>query len=96
MRQGHFRGNDNILKEDLFEAIRCYEKKVFKSKDSSITDDDIDLILVSGGEKTKGLNEKLLDADKGDMLDFNINGWSVSVYVRGSKLGKRLKRQKSK
>ena len=71
-------------------------EKVFKSKDSSITDDDIDLILVSGGEKTKGLNENLLDADKGDILDFKINGGSGSLYVQGSKLGKRLKRQKSK
>ena len=43
---------------------------IFGSKDSAIIDDDIDLILASGQNKTKELNEKLLNADKGDMLDF--------------------------
>ena len=50
------------------------------SKDSAIIDDDIDLILASGRKKTKELNEKLLDADKGDMLDFKIDdgsGWFI-------------------
>ena len=37
---------NNILKEDLFEAVRFDEEKVLKSKDSSITDDDIDPILL--------------------------------------------------
>ena len=49
-------------------------EKVFKSKDSSITDDDINLILMSGREKTKELNENFLDADKGDMFNFKIYG----------------------
>ena len=53
---------------------------IFGSKDSAIIDDDIDLILASGRKKTKELNEKLLDADKGDMLDFKIDdgsGWFI-------------------
>ena len=48
VQQGNLRGKDNILKEDLFEAIRFDEEKVFKSKKSSITDDDIDLMLMLG------------------------------------------------
>ena len=48
VQKRHLRGKDNILKEDLFEAVRFDEEKVFKSKDSSITDDDIDLMLTSG------------------------------------------------
>ena len=46
------------------------------SKDSAIIDDDIDLILASGRKKTKELNEKLLDVDKGDMLGFKIDDGS--------------------
>ena len=46
------------------------------SKDSAIIDDDIDLILELEREKTKELNEKLLDADKGDMFNFKIDGGS--------------------
>ena len=33
--------------------------KIFKSKDSSITDDDIDMILNAGKQKTQELNDKL-------------------------------------
>ena len=51
------------------------------SKDSAIIDDDIDLILASGREKTKELNEKLLDADKGDMLDFKIDDACFIICV---------------
>ena len=76
VQQGHLRIKDNILREDIFEAVSFDEEKVFKSKDSSITDDDINLILMSGREKTKELNEKLLDADKGDMFNFKIDGGS--------------------
>jgi len=81
VQQGRLRGKDNLLREDLLEAVRFGADKVFKSKDSSITDDDIDLILASGREKTRELNEKLLDADKGDMLDFKLDGGSGSVQT---------------
>ena len=76
VQQGHLRIKDNILKEDLFEAVSFDKEKVFKSKYSSITDDDINLIIMSGREKTKKLNEKRLDADKGDMFNFKIDGGS--------------------
>ena len=74
VKQGHLRGKDNILNEDLFEAVRFDEEKLFKSKYSSITDDDIDPMLTSRREKTKELNENLLDADKGDIFNFKIYG----------------------
>ena len=76
VQQGHLRIKDNILKEDLFKAVSFDKEKVFKSKYSSITDDDINLIIMSGREKTKKLNEKRLDADKGDMFNFKIDGGS--------------------
>ena len=74
VQQGHLRIKDNILKEDLFEAVSFDKEKVFKSKYSSITDDDIDPMLTSRREKTKELNENLLDADKGDIFNFKIYG----------------------
>lgn len=56
------------------EAVRFGSEKVFKSKDLSITNDDIEIILEAGKKKTQELNEKLVAADKGDMLDCKLDG----------------------
>ena len=75
VQQGRLKDRDNKLnREDLLEAVRFGADKIFKSKDSSITDDDIDLILDAGKRKTQELNEKLQAAEKGDMLDFKLDG----------------------
>lgn len=66
--------NNKLSRDDLLEAVRFGADKIFKSKDSSITDDDIDLILDAGKRKTQELNEKLQAAEKGDMLDFKLDG----------------------
>ena len=81
VQQGRLKDKDKLSREDLLDAVRFGADKVFKSKDSSITDDDIDMILDQGRKKTKEMNEKLQKAEKGDMLDFKIDGGSTSAQT---------------
>lgn len=81
VQSGRLKDRDNKLSRDeLLSAVRFGADKIFKSKDSSITDDDIDLILDAGKKKTQELNEKLRAADKGDLLDFKLDGSSVQTF----------------
>ena len=48
--------------------------QVFRSSESSITDADIETIIARGDQRTKELAEKLQDAEKGDVLDFKLDG----------------------
>jgi SWI/SNF-related matrix-associated actin-dependent regulator of chromatin subfamily A member 5 len=74
VQQGRLKDKDSLSSEQMLEAVRFGADKVFKSKDSSITDDDIDMILDQGKKKTQEMNEKLQNAEKGDMLDFKLDG----------------------
>lgn len=80
VQSGRLKDKDKVSRDELLAAVRFGADKVFKSKDSSITDDDIDLILDAGKRKTQELNEKLQNADKGDMLDFKLDG-SISTQT---------------
>jgi SWI/SNF-related matrix-associated actin-dependent regulator of chromatin subfamily A member 5 len=81
VQSGRLKDKDNKLSRDeLLSAVRFGADKIFKSKDSSITDDDIDMILDDGKKKTQELNEKLKAADKGDLLDFKLDGSSVQTF----------------
>lgn len=66
-----------MSREELLDAVRFGADKIFRSKESSITDDDIDLILNIGKQRTQELNDKLFNAEKGNLLDFKLDG-SVS------------------
>jgi SWI/SNF-related matrix-associated actin-dependent regulator of chromatin subfamily A member 5 len=58
----------------LWQAVRFGADAVFRSEESSITDLDIDVILERGKAKTKELAEKIQKAEKGDLLDFRLDG----------------------
>ena len=74
VQQGRLKDKDNKLSnDDLLKAVRFGADKIFKSEDSTITEDDIDLILDQGKKKTEEMNEKLKIADKGDLLDFKLD-----------------------
>lgn len=67
VQSGRLNRKDNKLsREELLAAVRFGADKIFKSKDSSITDDDIDMILDQGKQKTQEMNEKLKTAEKGE------------------------------
>ena len=77
VQQGRLKDKDKMSREELLDAVRFGADKIFRSKESSITDDDIDLILNVGKKRTQELNDKLFNADKGNLLDFKLDG-SVS------------------
>ena len=81
VQQGRLKEKDKLSRDELLEAVRFGADKIFKSKDSSITDDDIDLILDAGKRKTQELNEKLQKAEKGDLLDFKLDGGGLSTQT---------------
>jgi SWI/SNF-related matrix-associated actin-dependent regulator of chromatin subfamily A member 5 len=80
VQQGRLKDKDKLSRDELLSAVRFGADKIFKSKDSSITDDDIELILDAGKRKTEELNEKLKAADKGDLLDFKLDGSSAQTF----------------
>jgi len=80
VQSGRLKEKDKLSRDELLTAVRFGADKIFKSKDSSITDDDIDLILDVGKKKTQELNEKLTTAEKGDLLDFKFDGSSVKTF----------------
>ena len=80
VQSGRLKEKDKLSRDELLSAVRFGADKIFKSKDSSITEDDIDLILDVGKRKTQELNEKLKAADKGDLLDFKFDGTSVKTF----------------
>lgn len=83
VQQGRLKEKDKLSRDELLEAVRFGADKIFKSKDSSITDEDIDLIINAGKKKTQELSEKLQAADKGDLLDFKLDGNSNMQTFEG-------------
>lgn len=69
-----------LSKNDMLEMIRFGADQVFRTTDSTITDEDIDAILAKGEQRTEEMKEKLQAHDKGDMLDFKLDGGSIQNY----------------
>jgi len=75
VQQGRLKEKDSkVSKEEILAAIRFGADTVFRSEESTITDDDIDVILERGAAKTKELADKIQKAEKGDLLDFRLDG----------------------
>lgn len=74
VQQGRLKDKDKVSKEEIMAAVRFGADTVFRSEESTITDDDIEIILERGKAKTKELAEKIKKAEKGDLLDFRMDG----------------------
>ena len=74
VQQGRLKDKDKVTKEEMMAAVRFGADAVFRSEESTITDEDIDVILERGKAKTKELAEKIHAAEKGDLLDFRLDG----------------------
>ncbi|KAH8063283.1 helicase [Aureococcus anophagefferens] len=71
-------------KDEMLEAVTFGASAIFRSGDSNdVTDDDIDAIIARGAERTALLDEKLAEADQGDMLDFKLDGDSNMQTFEG-------------
>jgi SWI/SNF-related matrix-associated actin-dependent regulator of chromatin subfamily A member 5 len=84
VQQGRLADRDKkMTKTDLLDTLKFGADKIFRTKDSSsITDEDIDIILEMGRKRTEELNEKLQTADKGDLYDFRLDGGGTGSGVQ--------------
>jgi len=84
VQQGRLQEKEKKLtKQDLLDTIRFGADKIFRTKESTITDDDIDLILEQGRQRTIAMNEKLKEAEKGDIYDFRLDGGMSTQVFEG-------------
>jgi len=75
VQQGRLQEKEKKLsKQDLLDTLRFGADKIFRSKDSTITAADIEMILEEGRKRTAEMNEKLQLAEKGDLYDFRLDG----------------------
>lgn len=51
--------NQNLSKDEMLAMIKFGADQIFSSKESTVTDEDIDIILGKGAKKTEEMNEKL-------------------------------------
>eukprot|EP00567_Pseudictyota_dubia_P012407 CAMPEP_0197443846 /NCGR_PEP_ID=MMETSP1175-20131217/9482_1 /TAXON_ID=1003142 /ORGANISM="Triceratium dubium, Strain CCMP147" /LENGTH=1531 /DNA_ID=CAMNT_0042974537 /DNA_START=443 /DNA_END=5038 /DNA_ORIENTATION=+ len=83
VQQGRLKEKDKVSKEEIMAAVRFGADTVFRSEESTITDDDIDAILERGKAKTAELAAKIQKADKGDMLDFRLDAGMSAQNFEG-------------
>lgn len=77
VQQGRLQDQQRKLAtETLLHAVRFGADKVFRPGQASgqITDEDIDAIIARGQQRTAELEARLNEAEKGDMLDFKLDG----------------------
>ncbi|OWR46917.1 Chromatin-remodeling complex ATPase chain Iswi [Danaus plexippus plexippus] len=73
---------NQLNKDEMLNMIRHGANHVFSSKDSEITDEDIDSILAKGESKTEELKQKLESLEESSLRSFSMDtpGATDSVY----------------
>lgn len=73
--------NNKLGKDEMLGMIRHGADHIFASKDSDITDEDIDAILARGERKTEQIREKLEQLGESSLRTFTLDtNESLSVY----------------
>lgn len=94
VQQGRLQDKEKKMsKQELLDTIRFGADKIFRSKESSITDEDIDRILEEGRKRTEEMSETLQVAEKGDLYDFRLDGGMSSQIFEGKDYSSREARQ---
>ncbi|KAG9509927.1 putative global transcription activator SNF2L1, partial [Fragariocoptes setiger] len=71
---------NKLAKEEMLGMIRHGADHIFASKDSEITDDDIDAILERGEQKTAAMRERLEKLGESNLRNFTLDTGDYSVY----------------
>ena len=71
---------NKLGKEEMLGMIRHGADHIFASKDSDITDDDIENILQRGEQKTEKQREKLEELGESSLRSFSLDNNESSVY----------------
>lgn len=69
-----------LNKDEMLNIIRHGANEVFASKDSAITDEDIDTILQKGEAKTEEIKQKLETMGESSLRNFTVDAPTDSVY----------------
>ncbi|XP_072171356.1 SWI/SNF-related matrix-associated actin-dependent regulator of chromatin subfamily A member 5-like [Diadema setosum] len=72
--------NLKMNKDEALEMIRHGANFIFSSKDSTITDEDIDIILQRTEQKTSQFNEKLNQLGESALRNFSLDAPSKSIF----------------
>ncbi|XP_030836704.1 SWI/SNF-related matrix-associated actin-dependent regulator of chromatin subfamily A member 5 [Strongylocentrotus purpuratus] len=72
--------NLKLDKDQALEMIRHGANFIFSSKDSTVTDEDIDLILQKTEQKTTKFNEKLNKMGESGLRNFSMDAPSKSIF----------------
>lgn len=82
IQQGRLTENkpNTLNKEEMLGMIRHGANHIFASKDSEITDADIDQIIHKGELKTEELNQKLSKMGEENMRKFTLDTEDTSLY----------------
>ncbi|KAK7591268.1 hypothetical protein V9T40_002881 [Parthenolecanium corni] len=81
IQQGRLVDNKSSLnKDDMLNIIRHGANHVFASKDSEITEEDIDTILQKGEVKTEEMKQKLECLGESSLRNFTMDAPTASVY----------------
>ncbi|KAK9974689.1 hypothetical protein ABG768_022767 [Culter alburnus] len=83
IQQGRLIDQQNKLgKDEMLQMIRHGATHVFASKDSELTDEDIDTILERGAKKTAEMNERMQKLGESSLRNFSMDtgGTENSLY----------------
>ncbi|XP_023725434.1 chromatin-remodeling complex ATPase chain Iswi [Cryptotermes secundus] len=83
IQQGRLVDNkqNQLNKDEMLNMIRYGANQVFASKDSAITDEDIDTILMKGEAKTEEMRQKLAGMGESTLRNFTLDAPGTdSVY----------------
>lgn len=69
-----------VGKEEMLTMIRHGANEIFASKDATITDEDIDIILERGEKKTKEVAEKMQGFGEAALRNFSMDTPAQSIY----------------
>jgi len=80
IQQGRLVDNQKnaLNKDEMLNMIRHGANHVFQSKDSEITDEDIDTILRKGEEKTEEMKQKLESLGESSLRNFTLDAQTES------------------
>jgi len=82
IQQGRLAENksNQLGKDEMLNMIRFGADHVFASKDSEITDEDIDKLLEKSEARTQALNQKLATLGESSLRNFTMDTPAESVY----------------
>lgn len=82
--------NKNLSKDELATMVRFGADEIFKSKDATLTEEDIDAILARGEERTEQMSKMVKASMSNNLQNFTLDGGEKSLFdFEGKDYGKK-------